>query len=215
MTTGSCASTYVTPQPLWRGLIVVVVVVQLMLPPHCEGDWHRLLSSLTHVVTPPMQWTRLCGAPTIMPYCPWQQLVWTYWSPCLGMAAHLQFQGLPLLASCHVQFQGPRFQFIVIEDVGLLSTSCHRTSQFTVIVTVLWLGPQCSGRPAQTLSTSSRSSSSCNSNTGSSSASESALQVVAPDTPDQRTAWVLAACWAARQEQHDKSAFLAQLAEAL
>jgi hypothetical protein len=193
MTTSSRASTYVTPQPLWRGLIIVVVVVQLMLPPHHEGDWHRLLSSPTRVVTPPTQWTRLCGAPTITLYCPWQQPVWTCWSPCLGMAACLQFQGLPLPASRHARFQGPRFQFIVIEDVGLLSTSCHRTSQFTIIVTVLRLGPQCSGQPARTLSTSSRSSSSCNSNTGSSSASESALQVVAPDTLDWRTTWVLAA----------------------
>jgi hypothetical protein len=99
MTTRSCASTYVTPQPLWRGLVIVVVVVQLMLPPHCEGDWHRLLLSPTCVVTPPTQWTRLCGAPTIAPYCPWQQPVRTCQSPCLGMAAHLQFQGLPLPAS--------------------------------------------------------------------------------------------------------------------
>jgi hypothetical protein len=67
-------------------------------------------------------------------------------------------------------------------------------------VMVLQLGPQHSGWPAQTLSTSSRSSSSCNSNTSSSSTSESALQAVAPDTPDRRTAQVLAARWAARQE---------------
>jgi hypothetical protein len=118
------------------GLVVVVVVVQLMLPPHHEGDWHRLLSSPTYVVTPPMQWTRLCGTPTITLYCPQQQPVWTCWSPCLGMAACLQFQGLPLLASRCAQFQGPRFQFIIIEDVGLLSTSCHRTSQFTVMLDV-------------------------------------------------------------------------------
>jgi hypothetical protein len=64
-------------------------------------------------------------------------------------------------------------------------------------VTVLQLGPQCSGWPAQTLSTSSRSSSSCNSNTGSSSASQSTFQVVTPDTPDWQTTWVLAARWAA------------------
>jgi Chromo (CHRromatin Organisation MOdifier) domain len=82
-------------------------------------------------------------------------------------------------------------------------------------VTVLWLGPQRSGQPARTLSTSSRSSSSCDSNTGSSSTSQSALQAVAPDTLDRRTTWVLAAHQAARQERHDKSAFLAWLAEVL
>jgi hypothetical protein len=60
-------------------------------------------------------------------------------------------------------------------------------------VTVLRLGPQRSGQPTRTLSTSSRSSSSCDSNTSSSSASQSAFQAVAPDTLDQRTAWVLAA----------------------
>jgi hypothetical protein len=109
VTTGSCASTYVTPQPLWRGLIVIVIIVQLMLPPHCEGDWHRLLLSPTCVVTPPTQWTRLCGALTITLYCPQQQPVRTCWSPCLGMAARLWFQGLPLLALRCARFQGPRF----------------------------------------------------------------------------------------------------------
>jgi hypothetical protein len=63
-------------------------------------------------------------------------------------------------------------------------------------VMVLWLSPQHSGQPAQTLSTSSSYSSSGNSNTGSSSTSQSAFQVVTPDTPDQRTARVLAAHWA-------------------
>jgi Chromo (CHRromatin Organisation MOdifier) domain len=82
-------------------------------------------------------------------------------------------------------------------------------------VTVLWLGPQRSGQPTQTLSTSSSGSSSCNSNTSSSSASQSALQAVAPDTLDRWTARVLAAHWATWQEQHDKSTFPAQLAEAL
>jgi hypothetical protein len=82
-------------------------------------------------------------------------------------------------------------------------------------VTVLQLGPQRSRQPAWTLSTSSSCSRSSNSNTSSSSASESALQVVPPDTLDWRTIWVLAAHQAARQERHDKSAFLAWLAEAL
>jgi hypothetical protein len=63
-------------------------------------------------------------------------------------------------------------------------------------------------RPRQTAQPSS-------SNTSSSSTSQSALQVVAPDTPDWWTAWILAAHRAARQEQYDKSAFPAQLAEAL
>jgi hypothetical protein len=80
---------------------------------------------------------------------------------------------------------------------------------------VLWLGPQRSGRPAWTLSTSSRSSSSCDSNTGSSSASQSALQAVAPDTPDWQTTRVLVAHWATRQERYNKSAFPARLAEVL
>jgi hypothetical protein len=60
-------------------------------------------------------------------------------------------------------------------------------------VTVLWLGPQRSGRPTRTLSTSSSCSSSSNSNTSSSSASQSTFQAVAPDTPDRRTARILAA----------------------
>jgi hypothetical protein len=67
------------------------------------------------------------------------------------------------------------------------------------------LRPHRSGRPARPSS----------SNTSSSSASQSALQAVTLDTPDQRTAWVLAACQAARQERYDKSAFPAQLAKAL
>jgi hypothetical protein len=67
---------------------------QLMLPPHHEGDWHRLPSSPTYVVTPPAWWTGLCGTLTITPYCSQQQPVWTCQSPCLGMAACLWFQGL-------------------------------------------------------------------------------------------------------------------------
>jgi hypothetical protein len=53
-----------------------------------------------YAVTPPTRWTGLCGAPTIALYCPRQQLVQTCWSPHLGMAARLQFQGLPLPALC-------------------------------------------------------------------------------------------------------------------
>jgi Chromo (CHRromatin Organisation MOdifier) domain len=82
-------------------------------------------------------------------------------------------------------------------------------------VTVLQLGPQRSGQPARTISTSSSCSSSSNSNTGSSSASQSTLQAVAPDTSDRRTTQVLAACQATQQEQHDESTFPARLAEAL
>jgi hypothetical protein len=80
---------------------------------------------------------------------------------------------------------------------------------------VLQLSPQRSGQPAQTLSTSSSGSSSSNSNTGSSSASQSTFQVVALDTSDWWTTWVLAACQATQQERHDKSTFLAWLAEVL
>jgi hypothetical protein len=70
---------------------------------------------------------------------------------------------------------------------------------------VLW--PHRSGWPARPSTSSS--------NTSSSSASQSALQAVAPDTPDRRTARVLAAHRAAQQEQYNKSAFPAWLAEAL
>jgi hypothetical protein len=69
------------------------------------------------------------------------------------------------------------------------------------------LRPHHSGQPTRPSTSSS--------NTSSSSASQSALQAVAPDTPDRRTAQVLVARWAARQEQYDKSAFPARLAEAL
>jgi Chromo (CHRromatin Organisation MOdifier) domain len=69
------------------------------------------------------------------------------------------------------------------------------------------LQPHRSGWPAQPNTSSS--------NTSSSSASQSTLQAVAPDTLDWRTAQVLATRRAARQEQYDKSAFPARLAEAL
>jgi hypothetical protein len=70
-----------------------------MLPlSHCEGDWHRLCVVFNYAVSPPTRWTGLCGAPTITPYCPRQQPVRTCRSPRLGMAARLQFQGLPLPA---------------------------------------------------------------------------------------------------------------------
>jgi hypothetical protein len=46
MTTGSRALTYVTPWPLWQGLIIVVVIVIVVptyvTPSQREGDWHRL-----------------------------------------------------------------------------------------------------------------------------------------------------------------------------
>ena len=87
-------------------------------------------------VSPPTRWTGLYGAPTIAPCCPWQQPVRTCRSPRLGMAARLRFQGLPLPAPHHVRFQGPSAQFIDLAVVGLLSTSCHRTSQFTVMLDV-------------------------------------------------------------------------------
>jgi hypothetical protein len=77
------------------------------------------------------------------------------------------------------------------------------------------IGPQCSRQPTWTISTSSSSSVCSNSNTGSSSTSESILQAVPLDTPDWWTTQILVACQATQQEQHDKSAFLAWLAEAL
>jgi hypothetical protein len=101
------------------------------------------------------------------------------------------------------------------KEVQVLQDAMFANAIVSLDVTVPRLSPQCSGWPAQTLSTSSRCSSSCNSNTSSSSASESTLQAVAPDTPDRQTAWVLAARRAAQQERHDKSAFPAQLAEVL
>jgi hypothetical protein len=58
------------------------------------GIGHRVVFNCA--VSPPTRWTGLCGAPTIAPYRPRQQLVRTCWSPRLGMAAHLRFQGLPL-----------------------------------------------------------------------------------------------------------------------
>jgi hypothetical protein len=134
VTTRSHVSTCVTPQPLWRGLVVVIVIVPTYVAPLHKGN--SLLSSSTCVVTPLTWWTGLCDTPTIAPYCPQQQLVWTCRSPHLGMAAHLWFQGLPLPAPRLAQFQGPKVQFIVIEDVGLLSTSCHRMLQFTIMLDI-------------------------------------------------------------------------------
>jgi hypothetical protein len=145
VTTGSRAATYVTPWPLWQGLVVVVVVPTYVTSSRRErgtGIGHRVV--FNYVVTPPTRWTGLCGTPTIAPYRPRQQPVRTCWSPRLGMAAHLRFQGLPLPALCHAWFQGPRVQFINLEVVGLL-TSYHRTTcsltscrtfQFNVVVDV-------------------------------------------------------------------------------
>jgi hypothetical protein len=43
VTAGSRDSTYVTPWPLWQGLVVVVIVPTYVTPClNCEGDWHRL-----------------------------------------------------------------------------------------------------------------------------------------------------------------------------
>jgi hypothetical protein len=131
--TGSRDSTHVAPWPLWQGLVVVVIVVPTYVTPSQRergtGTGRRVVFDYVPV-SPPTWWTRLCGAPTIVPYCPRQQSVRPCRSPRLGMAAHLRFQGLPLPAPCLARFQGPRVQFIDLEVVGLLSTSCHRTSQF-------------------------------------------------------------------------------------
>jgi hypothetical protein len=136
VTTGSRDSTYVTPWPLWQGLVVVVVVPTYVTPSQRErgtGIGRRVV--FNYAVTPPTQWTGLCGTPTIAPYHPRQQLVRPCQSPRLGMAARLRFQGLPLPAPRLARFQGPRVQFIDLEVVGLL-TSYHRTLQFNVMLDV-------------------------------------------------------------------------------
>jgi hypothetical protein len=74
---------------------------QLMLPLlNMRGTGIGCRIVFNYAVTPPTQWTGLCGAPTIAPYCPWQQPVRACRSPRLGMAARLRFQGLPLPALC-------------------------------------------------------------------------------------------------------------------
>jgi hypothetical protein len=136
--TGSRDATYVAPWPLWQGLVVVVVVPTYVTSSQRErgtGIGRRVVVN-SCCVSPPTRWTGLCGAPTIAPYRPRQQPVRTCRSPRLGMAARLRFQGLPLPAPHRVRFQGPRVQFIDLEVVGLLSTSCHRTLQFTVMLDV-------------------------------------------------------------------------------
>jgi hypothetical protein len=127
VTTGSRASTHVTPCPLWQGLVVVVVVPTYVTPSQRErGTGIGCVVVFNYAVSPPTRWTRLYGAPTITPYCPRQQPVRACWSPRLGMAARLRFQGLPLPAPRLAQSQGPRVQFIDLEVVGLL-LSYHRT----------------------------------------------------------------------------------------
>jgi Integrase zinc binding domain len=80
-----------------------------------------------------------------------------------------------------------------------VTSRCNQLLKAYTTVTVLWLSPQCSRWPAWTISTSS-SCSSCSSYndsyTSSSSTSQSAFQVVVPDTLDWQTTWVLVACWA-------------------
>jgi hypothetical protein len=99
-----------------------------------------------------------------------------------------------------------RHQYATVAGRALIdSGTTENFIDYRTAVMVLW--PHCSGQPDRPSTSSS--------NTSSSSASQSALQAVALDTPDRRTAWVLAAHRAARQERYDKSAFLAQLAEAL
>jgi hypothetical protein len=52
---------------------------------------------------------------------------------------HGNLFAVPRLApsgTASTRFQGPRAQFIDLEVVGLLSTSCHRTLQFTVMLDV-------------------------------------------------------------------------------
>jgi hypothetical protein len=94
VTTGSRDPSYVTPWPLWQGLVVVVVVPTYVTPSQRERGTGIGCRVVFNYVTPPTQWTGLCGAPTIVPYRPRQQPVQTCRSPRLGMAAHLRFQGL-------------------------------------------------------------------------------------------------------------------------
>jgi hypothetical protein len=84
VTIGSRASIHVTPWPLWQGLIVVVVVPTYVTPSQRErgtGIGRRVI--FNYAVSPPTRWTGLCGAPTIAPYRPRQQLVRTCQSPHL------------------------------------------------------------------------------------------------------------------------------------
>jgi hypothetical protein len=55
VTTGSCASTCVTPQPLWRGLVVVIVVVSTYVAPLHKGESNSL-SSCHHYTTNMVDW---------------------------------------------------------------------------------------------------------------------------------------------------------------
>jgi hypothetical protein len=134
---GSRDRSYVSPWPLWQGL-----GRRRCLPNLCylllgrERGTGTGRGVVVNYVAPPTRWTGLCGAPTIASYCPRQQPVRTCRSPRLSMAARLRFQGLPLSGTASTRFQGPRVQFIDIEVVGLLSTSCHRTLQFTVMLDV-------------------------------------------------------------------------------
>jgi hypothetical protein len=137
VTTGSRASTYVVPWSLWQGLVVVVVVPTYVTPSQREGDWHRLSRHLQlRAVSPPTRWTGLCGAPTIAPYRPRQQPVQTCRSPRLGMAAHLRFQGLPLLALCLCTVPRPKgpvyrrrgcwpFVYVMPQDVAVYRHAGH------------------------------------------------------------------------------------------
>jgi hypothetical protein len=132
MITGSRDSTDVTPWPLWQGLVVVVIVSTYVTSFSTrEGDWHRLSRRLQLCfVSPPTQWTELCGTPTIAPYHPRQQPVLTCRSPRLGMAAHLRFQGLSLPALCSHTVPRPKgpvyrlrgrwpFVYVMPQDVAV------------------------------------------------------------------------------------------------
>jgi hypothetical protein len=128
----TCLNFMLHPGHFGRDWLSLSSSCQLMLHPYVRETAH-----CCHVIITLLTWwTGLCGTPTITPYCPRQQLVRSCQSLHLGMAACLRFQGLSLLALRCARFQGPRVQFIIIEDIGLLSMSCHRTLQFTIVLDI-------------------------------------------------------------------------------
>jgi hypothetical protein len=116
--------------------------LQLMLPPHLKGDWHRYLDHCHYVIiTPPTQWTEFVQHSNHHAVL---SLATTSPDLLIPTSRHSSLPTVPRFAPfssvlqhmLYVQFQGPRVQFIIIEDVGLLSISCHRTSQFTIMLDI-------------------------------------------------------------------------------
>jgi hypothetical protein len=59
VTTRSCASTYVTPWPLWQGLVIVVIVSTYVAPLYIRGN--SSLSSCHHYTTNMVDWVVQCS----------------------------------------------------------------------------------------------------------------------------------------------------------